>query len=254
MHPGIQRDCPIVSDKVTYAFAEFELDPSRMVLRRDGETVKLEPQVFRLLLLLVENHHRIVPREEINTVIWRGRHVSDSALASRLRTARNAIGDNGSDQRLIRTIPNTGVRFVGEVTTVSPEAEPIPLKRVSWLKRYGVHATGAATLICLIISAVWWGLTSSANAELETRFIRTPDAAISGYNNTRHFYVSRHDCMRACIKATEFVCRSFDYYNTESACDLSEETAASVGGLKTDYELPETYDHYERIFPEDYAD
>ena len=242
-----------MSDKGTYEFAEFELDPSRMVLRREGETVKLEPQVFRLLLLLVENHHRIVPREEINTVIWRGRHVSDSALASRLRTARNAIGDNGSDQRLIRTIPNTGVRFVGELTTRSPASEPISTDRTSLLRRYGLLAVSALVLLSLLTAGVWWVLTSKANAELETQFVHTPDAAISGYNNTRHFYVSRHDCMRACIKAAEFVCRSFDYYNTESVCDLSEETAASVGGLKTDYEPPETYDHYERIFPEDDA-
>ena len=236
--------------RVIYQFDSFELDPSRMSLLQNGEPVRLEPQGFRLLLLLVENRARIVPREEINSVIWDGRLVSDAALASRLRSARSAVGDNGSEQRLIKTIPNTGLRFVGEVTEKSVETGTSRAV-LDWVKRYGVFAAGGVVASAVVAAGIWLGITYAENQALEAQYVHTPDAAISGYNNTRFFYVDRHDCMRLCIEQTDFVCRSFDYYNLENACDLSEETAESIGGLKTDYELPQSYDHYARIMPEE---
>ncbi|WP_022694049.1 winged helix-turn-helix domain-containing protein [Ponticaulis koreensis] len=219
-----------------------------MSLMQDGEQVRLEPQVFRLLLLLVENHSRIVTRDEINAKIWEGRHVSDAALTSRLRSARIAVGDNGSEQRLIKTIPNTGLRFVGEVTA---RKVSIPSGIIQQIRRYGAYAAGALITCALSAAGIWYAVKSSEERALEAEFMLTPDAAISGFNNKRFFYVSRHDCMRLCLKQTDFVCRSFDYYNLENACDLSEETAESIGGLKTDYELPQSYDHYARIMPEE---
>ncbi len=239
-----------MSSRAILQFDSFELDPARMTLNHHGAPVHLEPQVFRLLLLLVENHDRIVPREEINSVIWDGRIVSDAALASRLRSARSAVGDNGTQQRLIKTIPNTGLRFVGEVTEQHVKTGA-SRAMANWVKRYGIFAAGGAFASAVVATGVWFGITHAENQALEAQYVRTPDAAISGHNNTRFFYVDRHDCMRLCIEQTDFVCRSFDYYNLENACDLSEETAESVGRLKTDYELPQSYDHYARIMPEE---
>jgi TolB-like protein/Tfp pilus assembly protein PilF len=84
-------------------------------LRRDGELRSIEPQVFDLLEFLIRNRDRMVTRDDLLTAVWNGRIVSESTLASRINAARAAIGDNGEDQRLIRTILRKGIRFVGAV-------------------------------------------------------------------------------------------------------------------------------------------
>jgi len=103
---------------VIHRFETFELDMDRHELRRDGRPRAVEPQVFALLALLVENRHRMVPRAEILDAIWQGRAVSDSALSSRIKSARQAVDDDGKAQRLIRTVHGQGFRFVGEAEAV----------------------------------------------------------------------------------------------------------------------------------------
>ena len=95
-----------------YRFGSFELDRATIELRRDGRVVPVEPQVFALLLLLAENRERLVSREEIIEKVWDGRVVSDSALDSRIKSARRALGDDGKAQRFIRTVHGRGFRFV----------------------------------------------------------------------------------------------------------------------------------------------
>ncbi|MEZ5960309.1 MAG: winged helix-turn-helix domain-containing protein [Hyphomonadaceae bacterium] len=97
-----------------YAFDEFELDAQKVELRGNGAAIALEPQVFALLLLLVENQDRLVSRDEIIEKVWDGRIVSDSALSSRIKALRAALGDDGKAQRYIRTLHGRGFRFVGE--------------------------------------------------------------------------------------------------------------------------------------------
>lgn len=101
-----------------YRFGSFELDMATAELRRDGAACPVEPQVFALLALLVENRERLVSKDEIIEKVWDGRVVSDSAVASRVKTARKAIGDDGKAQRCIRTIHSRGFRFVAEVKAV----------------------------------------------------------------------------------------------------------------------------------------
>ncbi len=96
-----------------HRFGECELDTDRCELRRGGEVVPIEPQVFELLGYLVAHPDRVVSKEELNEAIWNGRAVSDSALSSRIKSARQAIGDDGKSQSLIRTIHGRGFRFVG---------------------------------------------------------------------------------------------------------------------------------------------
>jgi TolB-like protein/Tfp pilus assembly protein PilF len=97
------------------AFADCEMDLRRQELRRAGQVVHTEPQVFDLLLLLVRNRDRVVSKDELFGTIWNGRIVSEAALSSRINAARKAIGDDGDRQLLIRTIHKRGFRFVGEV-------------------------------------------------------------------------------------------------------------------------------------------
>ncbi len=107
-----------------YRFAQFELDLARAELRAGGEPCPLEPQVFALLALLVENRERLVSRDELIEKIWDGRVVTDAAVASRVKSARQALGDDGRAQRYIRTVHRRGFRFVAEVKASRDESAP----------------------------------------------------------------------------------------------------------------------------------
>jgi TolB-like protein/cytochrome c-type biogenesis protein CcmH/NrfG len=111
-----------------FVFGDHVLDVARRELRRESELVRLDPQVFDLLVYLIENRHRVVSKDDMLTAIWAGRIVSESALASRIYAARNAIGDTGKAQNLIRTASRKGFRFVGDVRVESSEDLPAPPK------------------------------------------------------------------------------------------------------------------------------
>jgi DNA-binding winged helix-turn-helix (wHTH) protein len=96
-------------------FEGFALDAGRRELRREGVEVKLEPQVFDVLLHLLRHRDRVVSKDELFHAIWKGRAVTDSALTSRINAIRQAVGDDGRTQRVIRTIPRHGFRFVAGV-------------------------------------------------------------------------------------------------------------------------------------------
>jgi TolB-like protein len=114
--------------KVQFYFDNHKLDADRRELHRGSNHVAVEPQVFDLLMYLVKNRDRVVSKDDLIASVWGGRNVSDSTLSSRMNAARRAIGDNGDEQRLIRTVPRRGVRFVGEVSTapVQSGATPAP--------------------------------------------------------------------------------------------------------------------------------
>src|SRR5437762_6178334 len=98
-----------------YEFEDYCLDVARQELRRGADLVAIEPQVLDLLHYLVCNRNRVVSKDDLIAHVWNGRLVSDSALTSRIATARQAVGDSGHHQRLIRTLARKGIRFVGEV-------------------------------------------------------------------------------------------------------------------------------------------
>jgi DNA-binding winged helix-turn-helix (wHTH) protein len=98
-------------------FEDCELDVGRHELRRGGAVVKVEPQVFDVLVLLTENHGQLVTKNVMLDQVWGDRFVSESALTSRIRTARQAIGDDGTQQRVIRTVHGRGYVFVADVTS-----------------------------------------------------------------------------------------------------------------------------------------
>lgn len=101
-------------------FAGYQLDTEKCELRSSDALIPVEPQVLALLRLLIENRERLVGKDEIIERIWKGRIVSDAAVASRIKSARRAIGDDGGAQRMIRTLHRLGFRFVGEVKTINP--------------------------------------------------------------------------------------------------------------------------------------
>lgn len=106
-----------------YSFRDFTLNPDKFELKQQGELVAIEPQVFLLLKLLVKNRDKLVSKDEIVQEIWHGGSVSDASISSRIKSARNAIGDDGIKQSIIRTIHGRGFRFLAEcsVSTFNPD-------------------------------------------------------------------------------------------------------------------------------------
>src|SRR5258705_6630750 len=96
-------------------FESYAFDTDRRELHRGADVVTIAPQVFDLLDYLIRNRERVVSKDDLIDAIWNGRIVSDAALTTRLNVARSAIGDSGGEQRLIKTLPRKGFRFVGQV-------------------------------------------------------------------------------------------------------------------------------------------
>lgn len=93
-----------------HVFANCELDTDRLTLTRSGRSITVEPQVFDLIRLLAENPDRVVTRDEMIEVVWKGRIVSESAISARIAAARKAVGDDGKRQAVIRTVARRGLQ------------------------------------------------------------------------------------------------------------------------------------------------
>jgi DNA-binding winged helix-turn-helix (wHTH) protein/alpha-beta hydrolase superfamily lysophospholipase len=118
---------------VGFAFDDgLVLDTARFELRRNGRPVPIEPQTFDVLSYLVSHRDRVVSKEELMDAVWGGRFVTEAAVTSRIKQARRAMGDDGRDQKLIRTVHSRGYRFVADVnveatsepTAASPDRAP----------------------------------------------------------------------------------------------------------------------------------
>jgi TolB-like protein len=159
-----------------FRFADRELDVARRALSRGGEPVALEPQVFDLLVYLIDNRHRVVTKDDLIASVWGGRIVSDSTLTSRINAARRAVGDNGAEQRLIRTVSRKGVRFVGDVTDAErPEPPPpgprdrpsiavLPFDNLSADRTQEYFADGIVEEIVTGLSRIEWLFVISRNS------------------------------------------------------------------------------------------
>jgi DNA-binding winged helix-turn-helix (wHTH) protein/predicted ATPase len=125
---------------VIYRFGDCELDERRYELRRGGVACHLEPQVFEVLIYLVRNRDRVVTKNELLDQVWGSRFVTESALTSRLKAARRAVGDSGRAQQVIRTVHGRGYRFLAPVQERGHSAptrslSPAPIGREAELGR-----------------------------------------------------------------------------------------------------------------------
>jgi len=181
-----------------YQFGPFELDLSTVELRAGGEASKLEPQVFALLALLIENRDRVVSKDEIIEKVWEGRVVSDAALSSRIKSARQALGDDGQAQRFIKTIHRVGFRFVGEIRayraaqscaapevgTVLTQLEKVfrpsiavlPFRLIGADSRYASFAHALPDELITELSRLRWLFVTARGSSFR---LRVPDAEIA---------------------------------------------------------------------------
>jgi adenylate cyclase len=158
---------------VLFSFEDFVVDGERRELRAGGTIVPIEPQVFDLLVYLIENRDRVLSKDDLIAAVWAGRIVSDSTLDSRVNAVRKSLGDSGKEQRLIRTIARKGVRFVGEVqqaardpakghsadlrpplVTDRPSIAVLPFENLSEDRALELIATGLAEDIIALLARV----------------------------------------------------------------------------------------------------
>jgi TolB-like protein len=171
-----------------YRFGSFELDTARVELRSGGVVCPVEPQVFALLALLVENRERLVSVDELIEKVWDGRVVSDSAVASRIKSARQALGDDGKSQRFIRTLHRQGFRFVADVSTdrdaaagspqpaghapARPSIAVLPFQLLGTPGRYGAIADALPHELITELSRLRWLFVTARGSSFR---LRDPD-------------------------------------------------------------------------------
>lgn len=109
-----------------YLFSGCELDTDTHEFRADGELRRLEPQVFDLLCCLAEAPGKLITRDELIDRVWGGRIVSEATISARINAARKAVGDDGTRQAVIQTVPRRGIRLVAAVETPAPDLKPAP--------------------------------------------------------------------------------------------------------------------------------
>lgn len=107
-----------------YGFAGLILNTDRMVLQRGDQNIPVEPQVFDILRVLVERAGTLVTKEQLIEEVWDSRIVSDATISARINAVRTAVGDTGSAQKVIRTVPRRGFELVATVeeTGATPPA------------------------------------------------------------------------------------------------------------------------------------
>jgi DNA-binding winged helix-turn-helix (wHTH) protein len=140
-----------------YLFEDYVLDDARHELRRGTEVVAAEARIFDLLTYLIRNRERVVSQDDLRTAIWEGRIVSVSTVSSCMNAARATIGDNGDAQRLIRTVPRRGFRFVGDVVEEQDTAESVALS---------IAAAGDSTSQTLAVARRQQGVVSHTLADM----------------------------------------------------------------------------------------
>jgi TolB-like protein/cytochrome c-type biogenesis protein CcmH/NrfG len=171
---------------VRYLFGDCSLDTERRELRRGSEPLSLEPQVFDLLVHLIRNRDRVVSKDELVDKIWQGRIVSESALFNRINAARSAIGDRGDQQRLIKTLPRKGLRFVADVRTRSDAVEPT---HVAALREDEVHEPKAMPPSERPVIAVLPFVNMSGESEQEFFSDGISEDIIAALSKLRWFFV-----------------------------------------------------------------
>jgi len=106
------------------SFGKYILDTEKCKLYHRDKPIELEPQIYGILDLLITRHGEVISRDDIINAVWDGRRVSNNLIDNRIKSARAAIGDSGRDQRWIKTFPNLGYKFVGEVSLIDETANP----------------------------------------------------------------------------------------------------------------------------------
>ncbi|HSB26277.1 MAG TPA: winged helix-turn-helix domain-containing protein [Pyrinomonadaceae bacterium] len=142
-----------------YRFGDFSVDTDQKVLFRHGKPVPLTPKLFDTLVILIEHDGRIVPKEELMSLLWPNTFVEEANLTSNIQQLRKSLGDSARAPQYIETVPKRGYRFIAAILTDSPESalvsvNPTQNNRSRWLI--------LSLILCVVflsalgISIIWW--------------------------------------------------------------------------------------------------
>lgn len=210
---------------VRYQFDGLELDTERMELRRGKGLIPLEPQVFDVLAYLVEQHDRVVLKDELIERVWPDKYISEAALHSRLMSARKAIGDSGQAQRLIRTVHGRGFRFVGDVITVWTQSPPATEPRPAFDQEIRFCRATDGTRIAFAVSGDGPPLVKAANWLTHLEF--DPESPVWGHlwrELSTNFQLVRYDGRGSGLSDWDL-----PQYSFESWVDDLEAVVAELG-------------------------
>ena len=171
-------------ERMRLTFDDYVLVVGRRELWRGSQPIAVEPQVFDLLVYLVQNPDRVVSKDELLEAVWHGRIVSESAITNRINAARRAIGDSGQAQRLIRTVPREGFRFVGAIKehSAEPAKAAVPPVRGRSRATPPIFAASVSALLSAAIAAFFlWPRTGPPGPlAIGTHSERAPIIASAG--------------------------------------------------------------------------
>jgi pimeloyl-ACP methyl ester carboxylesterase/DNA-binding winged helix-turn-helix (wHTH) protein len=134
---------------MVYKFNSFEVNQSTYEVLENGKAIKAQPQIIELLIFLLENHQRYVSKEEIHDRVWKDRVVSDTTVSSCIKSIRKLLGDDGKEQKFIRTVHGRGFQFIAELHSQSITSNDLqnaptkltllPLPQTRYAKSGNVH-------------------------------------------------------------------------------------------------------------------
>jgi DNA-binding winged helix-turn-helix (wHTH) protein len=171
----------LAREKGIYAFGPFRLDPVRRILTRGRDSVKLTARLFDTLLYLVENHDRLVERDELQRAVWQGRTVDEANLGQAISTLRKVLVGTGAAETYIVTVAGRGYRFAepvllepdqppgllevpdtqgdaGAASQIQPRDQSASQPRVRWKPPGGALVAGLAIGLALgaLGFVLWW--------------------------------------------------------------------------------------------------
>ncbi|WMW03748.1 winged helix-turn-helix domain-containing protein [Pseudomonas entomophila] len=186
-----------------FMFEDYVLDQQRRELTLRGQAVTITPQAFDLLLQLVGNQDRVVSKEELLDAVWSGRIVSESTITSHVNAVRRAIGDSGSQQRLLRTVARKGYRFIGDIRQIpddlgdeppeprlecpdGPSITVLPFQNLSGDPTQDYFADGVVEDIITALSRIRWLFVIARNSSFSYKGQHVDIASVSRQLGVRY--------------------------------------------------------------------
>src|SRR5712692_9663805 len=140
-----------------FVAGEWTVAPSRNLLVRGHEQVRVEPRVMDVLVHLAERAGEVVSKEELVERVWEGRYVSDDVLTVTIYSLRKALGDDARRPRYLETVSRRGYRWIAPtksatIATARPEvrqSRPAAWRNVAAAVALALFAAGAAWMLTL---------------------------------------------------------------------------------------------------------
>ncbi len=183
-----------------FLFDDFVVDLEAWQLIHSGQVVHLEPTVLKLLVFLIENHDRLVSKNELLDTVWGETVVSESALSKAIARLRKALGDDSSHPRYIETVHSLGYRFIAKVQEIEPSARNRPVRVPARKATYAALVfAGLMVMAIILFSLDLFDLQTRTPGTQETPRIRSlavlPLANLAGDPEQDYFVEGLHDVL-----------------------------------------------------------